>query len=150
MFCPVRAFDGRHRISFRRIPFFVRTGETRSARLLGTVTSALSRGICRTSSRRHGDLRLTTIFVYGFAGRVCTLTTSLLRGCGLPFRIVLPLVSRATHGMRRLTPHSTRAKPTMHCSRGIVDGRLTVLISSPTLRRVCGLVDGDVRRRRGL
>lgn len=131
-------------MSFHRVPFFVRTSAPRSARLLGTVTTALSRHICRTASRRHGDLRLTTIFAYGFAGRVCTLTTRLLRGCGLPFSMVLPLVSRATHGMRRLDPGTTRAKPTVHCSRGMVGGRLTVLSSSPKVRRLCRLVDHDV------
>lgn len=135
-------------MSFGRVPFFVRTSSTRSTTFLGTVTSALSGHICSTSSRRHGDLRLTTIFAYGFAGRVCTLTTRLLGGCGLPFSIVLPLVSRATHGIRRLRPGATRAKPTVHCSRGIVNGRLQVLTSSPTVRQLCRLLDQDVRRER--
>lgn len=145
MLCPVRAFDGRHRISFGAMPFFVRTSTPTRIRLLHVITIHLDPGICRIASKRHECLRLTTIFTYGFTGRVCTLDSRVLRGRKVPFRIVLPLVSRATNGMRRLSPARTRANPTMHCSRGMVDGRLRVLTSRRSLRRLCRGVDGDVR-----
>lgn len=145
MTCPVRAFDGRHRIGFRRIPFFLRTGSPRGLSLLRRVAKDLDPGICRTDSRRHGCLRVTTIFTYGFDGRVCTVYRRLLRTRRLPFRSVLPLVSRATQGMRRLSPIRTRANPSEHCSRGIVGHRLGVLRRRPGLTRVCQLLDRRVR-----
>lgn len=133
-------------MSFGIVPFFLRTGASRGTNGLRRLTRGLSKGVRFLSSSGHGDLRLTTIFTYGFAGRVCTLTIGLLRRRSVPTSILLPLVSRATTGVRAVPPEITRANPTVQCSRGIVGGRLTVLKSS-SVQSVCQLVDRDVRGR---
>lgn len=145
MLCPVRAFSGRHRISFSRVPYFVRTGSRCTLRRVNSITRRIDDEICRLTDRSHGCLRLSTIFTYGFIGRYCTLDRGVLRRRKVPFSIVLPLVSRATTGIRRLSPGSTRAKPTMECSRGILQTRKTLLGSGPRVGSVCSEVDVDVR-----
>ncbi len=133
-------------MSVHRISLFIRTSSRTSLVTMRTLTRNLSNGMCHTSSHHHTLLRMTTIFTYGFAGTVCSTTRRLLTASNVPFSILLPLVSRATTGMRALAPHRTRANPTIHNSRTIVRDRVRHLTNVPSLRALCTQVDGVVTR----
>lgn len=89
---PLQTFTQGRQVDFSRIPLFVEGSDEAFARELETLARRIGRTVARADSARRAQLHLAAVFACNFVNHLYALGAEVLRGAGLPFETLAPLI----------------------------------------------------------
>ena len=127
VFYPMQSFSKQIPTDFTEVPFFIEavTGgvETQITELAGK----LSQRVFRADSEQRRRLHVAAVFACNFANHLWTLADDVLHDAGLPFDVMLPLISTTVDKLKRLSPYESQTGPAMRHDRQVMQSHIDML-----------------------
>ncbi len=108
---PMQSFSKQIAIDFSDVPFFVEGDSEMTTIEIESVAHVLSRRVYRTSSEQRKRLHIAAVFSCNFANHLWTLADDVLSEAGLPFDVMLPLISNTVGKLYTLSPFESQTGP---------------------------------------
>ncbi len=127
VFYPMQSFSKQIPTDFTEVPFFIEavTGgvETQITELAGK----LSQRVFRADSEQRRRLHVAAVFACNFANHLWTLADDVLHDAGLPFDVMLPLISTTVDKLKRLSPYESQTGPAMRHDLKVMQSHIAML-----------------------
>jgi len=97
---PLQTFSKRSRILFSRIPICIEAGDRESGEQLKQLAEKLSSSVHFMDHRQRMLLHLAAVFACNFTNFMYTVSEDLLRGSGISFDLLRPLIEQTARNAR--------------------------------------------------
>ena len=120
---PMQTFSKDKELDYSKIHFFVEEKGDILRRLAGCV----SEHVHDLTSEQRKVLHLASVFACNFANHCYVMAEDVLRGIGVPFAALLPLISETTDKVSALPPLKAQTGPAVREDRSVMDAHRQLL-----------------------
>lgn len=127
VFYPMQSFSRQIKTAFDEVPFFVEGDSEATAVAIDELAGRLSRRVFRATSEQRKLLHIAAVFSCNFANHLWTLASDVLHDAGLPFDVMLPLISTTVDKLRLLSPAESQTGPAVRRDANVMQSHLSML-----------------------
>lgn len=131
---PMQTFTKQREVDFSVIPCFTEANNEADLSLLNTLCSGISRQVIPLSSDDRKWLHVSAVFCCNFLNHCIALGSEVLQQHGIPFSVMLPLVSETVAKLQHLTPSEAQTGPAIRHDENVIQRHLALLADNPQLR----------------
>ena len=145
VFYPMQSFSKQIPTDFAEVPFFIEANEEETARTVERLAGRLSHRTFRASSEQRRRLHIAAVFACNFANHMWTLANDVLDEAGLPFDVMLPLISTTVEKLKLLSPAESQTGPAMRRDSRVMQSHIGMLDHEK--QQIYKILSNDIIRR---
>jgi predicted short-subunit dehydrogenase-like oxidoreductase (DUF2520 family) len=115
-------------------------------KMLKKIAIALSGNAQETDSEKRRHIHLAAVFACNFANHMYTLAAKLLEEQGIPYNVLLPLISETAGKINDLPPIEAQTGPAVRFDKNIMDKHLNMLNHEPSMQAIYKLLSQNIYR----
>lgn len=142
---PLQTFSRDRHVAFHNIPVFVEGNTPEATQCLRAVAEEISTRVYEADSVQRARLHLAAVFACNFANRMYAIADDLIRGAGLPFDVLLPLIDETAAKVHELAPAEAQTGPAVRYDRKVMD-RHKAMLSDEDIRFLYEMVSENIHR----
>ena len=127
VFYPMQSFSKQIATDFTEVPFFIEAVNDGVALEIEALAQRLSQRVFHATSEQRRRLHIAAVFACNFANHLWTLADDVLRDAGLPFDVMLPLISTTVDKLKRLSPAESQTGPAMRRDHRVMQLHMAML-----------------------
>lgn len=134
VFYPLQTFSAGRAVEFKKIPIFIEADSEDARALLATLAADLSGAVYEADSALRGRLHLAAVFACNFVNDLYAVGEELVRGAGLDFEVLKPLVAEtARKALESPSPVPLQTGPAVRGDAATMERHLALLAGEPEL-----------------
>ncbi|HIT15734.1 MAG TPA: DUF2520 domain-containing protein [Candidatus Avimuribaculum pullicola] len=145
VFYPMQSFSKQTLTDFHEVPFFIEGNSENTAAEIETVASKLSHRVFRASSEQRKQLHIAAVFACNFANHMWTLASDVLNKAGLPFDVMLPLITTTADKLKLLTPAESQTGPAIRHDHHVMQSHEAML--DDNMRTIYHILSQNIMKR---
>lgn len=131
VFYPMQTFSRERVADFSVVPTFLEVSDEADHMRLENLARSVTREVHWLSSEQRKSLHLAAVFTCNFSNYCYDVASQLLEQDGLPFRVMLPLISETTAKLQQFTPFEAQTGPAVRYDTNVIQRHLDMLASQP-------------------
>lgn len=124
---PMQSFSKQVATDFIEVPLFIEGNSEEATKQIETLARRLSHNVLHASSEQRRQLHIAAVFACNFANHLWTIASDVLQRAGLPFDVMLPLISTTIDKLRQLTPAESQTGPAMRHDHHVMQSHEAML-----------------------
>ncbi|MCD8285371.1 MAG: DUF2520 domain-containing protein [Prevotellaceae bacterium] len=124
---PMQTFSKARLVDLRKTPLFIEAKRTEDLPMLRKLAESLSGSVTELPSDYRCRLHLAAVFACNFANHCYDLADELLRGAGLSFDIMLPLIDETARKVHEMSPREAQTGPAKRWDEAVMRRHLELL-----------------------
>lgn len=144
VFYPMQTFSKERRADFSKITCFVEASDEASLATLRLLAESITPHVMKLDTERRKYLHLAAVFACNFANHCYDLAAEVLRGQGIPFEVMLPLIDETAEKVHSLTPSQAQTGPAVRYDRNVMDAQLRLLEGNPEMQQIYELLSKSI------
>ena len=138
---PLQTLSRARQIDFSQVPLFIESDS--DLPLLHEVASSLSRSVHVLDSERRRRIHLAAVFCSNFTNAMYSMAHRLLQAEGIPFSVLLPLITETAAKVRDLVPHEAQTGPAVRWDTEVMEAQ-KALLPDDEMRQVYSLLSNYI------
>lgn len=130
---PMQTFTKARQVDFSIIPCFIEANNEADETLLMQLCNGISRQVIRLSSDDRKWLHVSAVFCCNFLNHCIALGSDVLQQHGIPFSVMMPLISETIAKLHHLTPAEAQTGPAIRHDENVIQRHLALLADNPQL-----------------
>ncbi|MDR1259475.1 MAG: DUF2520 domain-containing protein [Tannerellaceae bacterium] len=144
VFYPLQTFTRKRRVHLDGTPIFLEVHNPEDMKMLKKIAIALSGNAQETDSEKRRHIHLAAVFACNFSNHMYTLAARLLEEQGIPYNVMLPLISETAGKINDLTPIEAQTGPAVRFDKDIMGGHLGMLANEPSMQTIYKLLSQNI------
>jgi len=120
VFYPMQTFSKSRLVEFSDIPIFLETERPADMEMLEGLAASISRSVYHLDGEGRRRLHLAAVFACNFANHCYALSAEVLKGAGLPFDVMLPLIDETARKVHSLSPKEAQTGPAVRYDESVI------------------------------
>lgn len=149
VFYPMQTFTKGVELDYSDIPFFIEGSDTATADTLSRIAASISDSVVAADSERRRLLHLASVFACNFSNHLVAIADEILKGDGMDYRMLLPLLRQTVKKLETLSPAEAQTGPAARLDFKIMNRHIEMLQDRPVLREIYEDLSADIIRSRG-
>ena len=133
---PMQTFSKSRIVDFCDIPIFIEASTSEDETLIESISKNLSNKVYTLDSNGRMNLHIAAVFCCNFANHCYAISEKLLLECGVPFNIMLPLITETSTKLNVLSPTEAQTGPAVRNDKNVINKHLNMLESYPAIREI--------------
>jgi len=117
---PMQSFSKSKLVDFSHVPCFIEGNDEYTLHTIGELASTISDHISELSSDNRRYLHLAAVFACNFTNLCYSISADILEKHGLPFDIMLPLISQTASKVQTMRPIDAQTGPAVRFDRNVI------------------------------
>ena len=138
---PLQTLSRARQIDFSQVPLFIESDS--DLPLLHEVASSLSRSVHVLDSERRRRIHLAAVFCSNSTNAMYSMAHRLLQAEGIPFSVLLPLITETAAKVRDLVPHEAQTGPAVRWDTEVMEAQ-KALLPDDEMRQVYSLLSNYI------
>ena len=144
-FYPFQTFTAGRRVDFSAIPIFIESSDPAATDALEAFARRVSSSVRRADEQTRRRIHLAGVFACNFANRMFGIGCDVVRGAGLGFDVLRPLIAEtAAKVLAAESPADVQTGPAVRGDRGSQERHLEMLADSPELADIYNLISRNI------
>lgn len=138
---PLQTLSRARQIDFSQVPLFIESDS--DLPLLHEVASSLSRSVHVLDSEHRRRIHLAAVFCSNFTNAMYSMAHRLLQAEGIPFSVLLPLITETAAKVHDLVPHEAQTGPAVRWDTEVMEAQ-KALLPDDEMRQVYSLLSNYI------
>lgn len=140
---PLQTFSKQRKVDFRTIPLFVEGSNASTTILLEEFAGTLSGNVHLLSSEKRRFLHLAAVYACNFVNHMYTLAADITHKEGIPFDLLLPLITETASKVVTMTPCEAQTGPAARNDENVM-AKHRALLNNPEMEEVYTLLSKSI------
>lgn len=125
---PMQSFSKERKLDFRKIPIFVEGNDEPSLSAIRGIAESISDvSVINLSSADRKRMHLAAVFASNFTNHCYAQAAELLRGAGVPFSALLPLIDETCAKVHEMPPRDAQTGPAVRYDQRVMAAHESML-----------------------
>lgn len=125
---PMQSFSKERKLDFKKIPIFVEGNDERSQSAVRSIAESISGvSVINLGSADRKRMHLAAVFASNFTNHCYARAASLLRGAGVPFSALLPLIDETCAKVHEMSPRDAQTGPAVRYDKRVMAAHESML-----------------------
>lgn len=133
---PMQTFSKQREVDFSIIPCFVEANDEFAQKLIEGLAREISGRVYQLSSEDRKYLHLSAVFACNFANHCYAISQELLEEHGIPFDVMLPLISETAAKVHEMMPKDAQTGPAVRYDENVIGKQSKLLENHPHFKKV--------------
>ena len=143
---PMQTFSKERQVDFSTIPIFIEGSSDRASRVATELATSLSGKTYPLSSEKRRYLHLAAVFACNFANHCYALSAEILERQGVPFEVMLPLISETAEKVATMAPRDAQTGPAVRFDENVIHAQTALLEEQPLAQQVYRLMSQSIHQ----
>lgn len=144
---PMQTFTKSREPDFAEIPCFVEGNDEQTLQTITLLARSISNDVRPLSSERRRYLHLAAVYACNFVNHCYRLSSEVLRRCGIPFDVMLPLIDETARKVHDIPPAEAQTGPAVRCDRNVMDAHLDLLADDALMKDIYRLMSRSIHKK---
>ncbi len=136
VFYPLQTFSKNKAVDFRQIPIVIEGNTSEVTEIIRAIADRLSEKVIELNSIQRKTLHVAAVFVSNFSNHLYALSREILKGQGLDFDLLKPLIAETAEKIKTNDPASVQTGPAIRQDDTIIKAHLQLLQPKPHLQEL--------------
>lgn len=133
---PMQTFSKQREVDFSIIPCFVEANDEFAQKQIEGLAREISGRVYQLSSEDRKYLHLSAVFACNFANHCYAISQELLEEHGIPFDVMLPLISETAAKVHGMMPKDAQTGPAVRYDENVIGKQSKLLENHPHFKKV--------------
>lgn len=133
---PMQTFSKQREVDFSIIPCFVEANDEFAQKQIEGLAREISGRVYQLSSEDRKYLHLSAVFACNFANHCYAISQELLEEHGIPFDVMLPLISETAAKVHEMMPKDAQTGPAVRYDENVIGKQSKLLENHPHFKKV--------------
>ena len=133
---PMQTFSKQREVDFSIIPCFVEANDEFAQKQIEGLAREISGRVYQLSSEDRKYLHLSAVFACNFANHCYAISQELLQEHGIPFDVMLPLISETAAKVHEMMPKDAQTGPAVRYDENVIGKQSKLLENHPHFKTV--------------
>ena len=133
---PMQTFSKQREVDFSIIPCFVEANDEFAQKQIEGLAREISGRVYQLSSEDRKYLHLSAVFACNFANHCYAISQELLQEHGIPFDVMLPLISETAAKVHGMMPKDAQTGPAVRYDENVIGKQSKLLENHPHFKKV--------------
>ena len=133
---PMQTFSKQREVDFSIIPCFVEANDEFAQKQIEGLAREISGRVYLLSSEDRKYLHLSAVFACNFANHCYAISQELLQEHGIPFDVMLPLISETAAKVHEMMPKDAQTGPAVRYDENVIGKQSKLLGNHPHFKTV--------------
>lgn len=133
---PMQTFSKQREVDFSIIPCFVEANDEFAQKQIEGLAREISGRVYQLSSEDRKYLHLSAVFACNFANHCYAISQELLQEHGIPFDVMLPLISETAAKVHEMMPKDAQTGPAVRYDENVIGKQSQLLENHPHFKKV--------------
>lgn len=143
---PMQTFSKGKKVAWKSVPVFIEASSRSDMELIGSIADTVSDNVREMDSETRCRMHLAAVFATNFTNRMYAISEALLKECGLPFQVMLPLVHEAASKVSTLSPLDSQTGPAVRGDERVLCMHRELLKSHPEWLDIYNRISADIQK----
>lgn len=143
---PMQTFSKEKKVDFTKVPFLLEGADDEVYSMLKETVSSLSQKLYQVSSEDRKKIHLAAVFACNFANHSYALADELLKKCGVPFDVLLPLIDETTEKVHTMEPAKAQSGPAVRYDQNVMEMHKMMLQDQPMMQQIYELMSSSIHQ----
>lgn len=143
VFYPLQTFTKKRRVKLDGTPIFLEVSKPDDMKMLRKIAIALSGNAKEFDSEKRRRIHLAAVFACNFTNHMYTLAARILDGQGIPYDVLLPLITETAERISELPPAEAQTGPAVRLDKEVI-ARQVALLEEPAMQTIYKLVSQNI------
>lgn len=144
---PMQTFSKEREVDFTGIPCFVEANDEYARATIAALAHSISQRVYPLPSDRRRFLHLAAVFGCNFVNHCYDIAADILKGQGIPFDVMLPLIDETARKVHHLSPHEAQTGPAMRFDENVIRAQADLLRDNPLVKDIYERMSLDIHRK---
>ena len=144
---PLQSFTKGRSLDFSRIPLFIEgdsSETTDDIRLLAQKISVAK--VTELNSEKRKLMHLAAVFASNFVNHCYAVSEDILKSCGVPFDVMLPLIDETSAKVHTISPKDAQTGPAVRYDENVIAKHLDLLGDKPVFQDIYRLMSDSIHK----
>lgn len=127
VFYPLQTFSKNRNIELTQVPFFIEGATPEIEETLTGLARQLSTNVRLLDSEKRKEIHLAAVFVCNFTNHMYAIAAEILETKGIPFDVLIPLISETTAKLADLHPKDAQTGPAVRYDLNVINKHIGML-----------------------
>lgn len=127
VFYPLQTFSKTKDISLKDVPFFIEGNTPSTEQTLFSLAGELSSNVRTLDSAKRKEIHLAAVFVCNFTNHMYAIAADILESKGIPFDVLVPLITETTTKLKNLHPKEAQTGPAIRYDQNVMSNHIDML-----------------------
>lgn len=133
---PMQTFSKQREVDFSIVPCFVEANDEFAQKQIEGLAREISGRVYQLSSEDRKYLHLSAVFACNFANHCYAISQELLEEHGIPFDVMLPLISETAAKVHEMMPKDAQTGPAVRYDENVIGKQSKLLENHPHFKKV--------------
>ncbi|MBO4499255.1 MAG: DUF2520 domain-containing protein [Bacteroidaceae bacterium] len=143
---PMQTFSKGKSVEWGDVPVFIEASSDECLQKVRNIAESLSDNCTVLDSEQRSRLHLAAVFACNFSNRMYAIADELLKECGIPFSVMLPLIAETADKVSSMPPVSAQTGPAVRGDKRVMDVHRRLLTDKPEWRILYDLISKDIKK----
>lgn len=143
---PMQTFSKERAVNLAHVPFFIEATDDSTLCLAETIASSVSDNVRQLSSESRRYLHLAAVFACNFANHCYALSAEILEKHGIPFNVMLPLITETAEKVKTLSPREAQTGPAVRYDENVIQAQELLLADTPEIQELYALMSKSIHQ----
>lgn len=143
---PLQTFSKDKIVDFSHVPLFIEASSDGDLQIVKELAASLSDRVYSLSSEERKYIHLSAVFCNNFSNHCYAIAESLLKDCGVPFDVMLPIIEEATKKIYSLSPKDCQSGPASRNDENTMSSHIKMLEKYPEYLDVYRVMSDSIKR----
>ena len=146
VFYPMQTFSKSKIVDFSNIPVFIEADDSEDLNKLDALAHKLSSSVYVLDSSRRRYLHLSAVFCCNFVNHCYAVSEDILKSCGVPFDVMLPLIDETSAKVHTINPKDAQTGPAVRYDENVIAKHLDLLSDKPVFQDIYRLMSDSIHK----
>lgn len=146
IFYPLQTFSKGRVVDFHLLTCFVEADGASSLNVLKNLAQSLGSRVFELSSSDRRYLHLAAVFACNFSNHCYAIAGEILKHCGVPFDVLLPLIDETAGKVHEMSPHDAQTGPAVRFDENVLSSQKTLLSHDFDYLDIYSLLSSDIQK----
>lgn len=142
---PMQTFSKGKTVEWGDLPLFIEASSDECLRKIRILAGSLSDNVSVLDSGQRCRLHLAAVFACNFSNRMYAIADELLKDCGIPFSVMLPLIAETAAKVASVSPAKAQTGPAVRGDDRVLDAHRSLLADKPEWRNLYDVISKDIK-----
>lgn len=144
VFYPLQTFSRNRNVDFASIPIFIESNSNDNEKKLIEIARGISNTVSVLDSEKRLNLHISAVFACNFVNHLYTISSEILKSCGIPFDVLKPLIVETALKVQEIQPVLAQTGPAIRFDEKIISLHLERLSENNDYRELYNSISKSI------
>ncbi|MFA6873888.1 MAG: DUF2520 domain-containing protein [Bacteroidaceae bacterium] len=146
VFYPMQTFSKERKVDFHTVSCFVEACDVCSLESLKLLAESLGCLVYELNSSDRRYLHLAAVIACNFSNHCYAMAEDVLKQCGIPFKVLLPLIDETVLKIHRMSAKDAQTGPAVRNDSNVICAQESLLEGNPDYKEIYTLMSHNIQK----